>query len=72
MCEAEAKVQHFHVFQGTSKPQKIRCWFCNNRTGARMEKILSVMEGFAGNFKSPQGNPVAVFSMGNYNPVQSH
>lgn len=72
MHEAKAKAQHLCDFWGTSKPQKISGWFCSSRSGARKEKILSVVKEFARTFKSPQGNPVAVFLMCNYNPVQSH
>lgn len=71
MHEAEAKVQHLCDFWKISKPQKISCWLCNSKFGARMEKVLSVVEGFARTFKSAQGNPVAVLLIHKYDPVQS-
>lgn len=70
MHEAGAKVQHLCDFWKTSKTQKISCWFCSSRSGARMEKVLSIVEGFARTFKSAQENPI--FLMHNYNPVHSH
>lgn len=57
MCESEAKVQCFLVFQGTSKLLVLaqQNWKENG-------KIMSAMEDLVRNFTSPQVNPTAFFS----------